>query len=170
MDNENKRDPHCLLTNPLICKITSELVRKLLSTTAGCSKMWILLQSWPTYNQMPGNSKQMSGKGIRFPTHITFTVPLLCVRFVVCQVGGELSYHHGVKWFRKNGQSGNFWLPDSATLTGRLAHWFCKCPSPFGRFLWMQGSVASCSFSTFLSELQATSVLEMTLGVSFCTI
>lgn len=29
MDNENKRDFHCLLTNPLICKITSELVRKL---------------------------------------------------------------------------------------------------------------------------------------------
>lgn len=40
----------------------------------------------------------MPGKGIYFQIHMPFTVSLLCIRFLVCQVGGELSNYYEVNW------------------------------------------------------------------------
>ena len=75
---------------------------------------------------MPGNSKQMLGKGVYFQICMTFTVPLCCIRFLVYQVGGELRDYFKVNRLHKDGQSCNFGLPGSAKLTGSLVHSFHK--------------------------------------------
>ena len=76
----------------------------------------------------------MPGKGVYFQIHMTFTVPLCCVRFLVCRVGGELRNYYDVNWLHRDGQSCNLGLPGSAKLTGSLVHSFHKRQSISGRY------------------------------------
>lgn len=63
---------------------------------------------------MPGNSKQMPGKGTEIQIHMIFTVPVLCITFLVCQVGGGLKNDYAENWLHEDGQSHNSGPSDSA--------------------------------------------------------
>lgn len=76
----------------------------------------------------------MPGKEVYFQIHMTFTVLLLCVRFLVCLIRGKRSNYLEVHWLHKDGHSCIFEPLGSAQRILSLVPWFHKCQSIFGRY------------------------------------
>lgn len=111
----------------------------------------------------------MPGKEVYFQIHMTFTVVLLYVRFLVCPLRGKLTMLKCAGFIRM-GSPTSWESSGSAQLTLHSVSWFHKCPPIFGRyFLCIYQNTRQCASETLTAHspslFSETSKMRLPLNV-----